>query len=116
MGADRPTRRARYETRSADQKSRVWDAISRPGEQGTGCDQPTRNVSYCMSAVEQRQGALTSADHRFSMRVNVGPDGEDTGQRSHSPPSIAHPVLIPSPHRAACKIGLSRRDVHGGCP
>ncbi|RDX45071.1 hypothetical protein OH76DRAFT_1028785 [Lentinus brumalis] len=43
MGADRPTRRARYETRSADQKSRVWDTISRPGEQGTGCDQPTRN-------------------------------------------------------------------------
>ncbi len=53
MAHDRPTRRASYSTRSAEREGKLLYVTSRPAEQYTGRNRPTRRARYWMSAVEQ---------------------------------------------------------------
>ncbi len=129
MAHDRRTRKARYGTQPANQESKVWHTTGGPGKQGMARDRPNRRASYWMRPADQesqvldvggraearattcaaaRAGrpmqALTSA----GMHVDIGPDDEDTGQRSHSSLATIHssPGIDTEPHaRLVCLAG-----------
>ncbi len=60
MAHDRPTRRASYSTQPAEREGKLLNPTSRPGEQYTGRNRPTRGARSWTSAVEQKQRLCTT--------------------------------------------------------